>query len=509
MASLGNFGSNYSTAFALNASGVVVGEAGLSSGEVHGFVFATGTLTDIGTLGGAYSTALAINDSGAVVGESAINSSDDHGFVYAGGTMTDLGTLGGTYSVGMSINRAGQILGLASTANDLEYHAFVYTAAMTDLGTLGGDFSYGVAINNLGQVVGESTTAEGALHAFLWQNGTMIDLNNLLPSNSGWELTGALFINDSGRIVGFGNHDGLSQWFILDLASANQPPVAVAGPNQIVECDSAAILNGTGSSDPDGTGLAFEWSLSGTVLSIDPVLSTSLPMGTNVLTLKVTDPCGASAQASVTVVVVDSTQPIILSSSAPINVSADANGNGVVPDVLSALLATDNCTPANQLRLAQSPAAGTVLPYGNYSIGVSVLDASGNRTSMVIPFKIVDTTSPVIRELVADPSVLSPPNHQLVPVTISAAVTDNCDAAPLTKIISVSCNEVTSPSDIQITGNLTVTLAASKSASGNARMYTITVQSTDASGNKSSALATVTVPKSNGTTSSVSYIKSH
>jgi hypothetical protein len=167
----------------------------------------------------------------------------------------------------------------------------------------------------------------------------------------------------------------------------------------------------------------------------------------------------------------------------------------VVPDVLSALLATDNCTPESQLRLSQSPAAGTLLPYGNYSIGVSVLDASGNGTSMNIPFNIVDRTPPVIRGLVANPSVLSPPNHQLVPVTISAAVTDNCDASPLTKIISISCNEVAPPGDIQITGNLTVTLAA--------------VQSTDASGNKSSALVTVTVPKSNGNTSSVSNIKSH
>jgi endo-1,4-beta-xylanase len=93
------------------------------------------------------------------------------------------------------------------------------------------------------------------------------------------------------------------------------------------------------------------------------------------------------------------------------------------------------------------------------------------------------------------PNVLSPPNNKLVPVTVSAVVSDNCDSAPVTKIVSITCNESTSPGDIQITGNLTALLAATKPSSSGNRLYTITVQSTDASGNSSSAQLTVTVPK--------------
>jgi probable HAF family extracellular repeat protein len=57
-------------------------------------------------------------------------------------------------------------------------------------------------INDLGQVTGYSCDADGNCHAFLWQNGTMTDLNTLLSPNAYLYLEFAYFINDSGRIVG-------------------------------------------------------------------------------------------------------------------------------------------------------------------------------------------------------------------------------------------------------------------------------------------------------------------
>jgi hypothetical protein len=83
-------------------------------------------------------------------------------------------------------------------------------------------------------------------------------------------------------------------------------------------------------------------------------------------------------------------------------------------------------------------------------------------------------------------------------VTVSVVASGNCDSALVSKIISVTCDGATSPGEIQITGDLTVNLAASKNSSGASRTYTITVQCTDASGNSSTATTTVTVPKSSG-----------
>jgi probable HAF family extracellular repeat protein len=44
----------------------------------------------------------------------------------------------------------------------------------------------------------------------------MTDLNSLLPADSGWELSGAVAINDSGQIVGSGIINGQTHAYLLD-----------------------------------------------------------------------------------------------------------------------------------------------------------------------------------------------------------------------------------------------------------------------------------------------------
>ena len=74
---------------------------------------------------------------------------------------------------------------------------------MIDLGTLGGGSSYAYGVNDSGEIVGYSWLANGGQSAFLYDDGTMLDLNSLLPSNSGWDLLDGLwnqrFRADHGR----------------------------------------------------------------------------------------------------------------------------------------------------------------------------------------------------------------------------------------------------------------------------------------------------------------------
>jgi hypothetical protein len=233
-------------------------------------------------------------------------------------------------------------------------------------------------------------------------------------------------------------------------------------------------------------------------VSQSPAAGTSVGSGNYTIVVTATDPSGNSSTANVSLKVADTLAPVISQVSAPITLSADANCHAAVPNVLGSVVATDNCTPANQLTLSQSPAAGTSVGSGNYTIVLTVTDASGNSSTGHVSLKVVDTTPPVIQALSVNPSVLSPPNHRLVPVTVSVTAADNCDPAPSSRITSITCNETTASGDVQITGNLTALLAASKGASGNDRVYTITVQCTDASGNHSSGTVAVTVPHSNG-----------
>src|SRR5262249_5856140 len=149
-------------------------------------------------------------------------------------------------------------------------------------------------------------------------------------------------------------YNGKAQFFIMDLASDNHSPVAVAGADQTAECSASVTLDGSHSSDPDGDALSFEWSLQGNVLGTSPTLTISLPLGTNVVTLKVNDPCGATSQTNVVVTVSDTTPP---TGSCPSDVTAssDSNCQALVPDFASQVEASDSCTPSGSLVITQNP----------------------------------------------------------------------------------------------------------------------------------------------------------
>lgn len=57
-------------------------------------------------------------------------------------------------------------------------------------------------------------------HAFLWQRGSMVDLNTLIPPDSGLQLVYAEAINDAGEIVGIGVPPGVSPADVETLGHA-------------------------------------------------------------------------------------------------------------------------------------------------------------------------------------------------------------------------------------------------------------------------------------------------
>ena len=111
-----------------------------------------------------------------------------------------------------------------------------------------------------------------------------------------------------------------------ELLWPNAQPVANAGPDQTLyvnsPCQALVILNGTGSSDPDGDPLAYTWTGDfGTATGATPTVT--LPAGVHVITLTVDDRRGGTASATVTVNVVAST--LVANAGADQTVSANSS----------------------------------------------------------------------------------------------------------------------------------------------------------------------------------------
>jgi probable HAF family extracellular repeat protein len=165
-------------------------------------------MRDLGNLGGASCTlAHNLNNLGQVVGGSDVPGEFQHPFVWDSETgITDLGTPDGGYGVAAGLNEHGDVVGLGE-ANGGPLHAIFWRKRgdrwhMKDLGTLnGGNCGFAESINESGQVVGLSGPDSCSL-PFLWEDGgTMVDLNTLVPANSGIQLGEVGPINNRGEIT--------------------------------------------------------------------------------------------------------------------------------------------------------------------------------------------------------------------------------------------------------------------------------------------------------------------
>jgi probable HAF family extracellular repeat protein len=201
--------------------GLVVGSSLVSSTPdsntgvppVHPFAWAYGKMIDLGTLGGNFGTAQCGNNRGQVIGQASLAGDlAFHPFLWEGGILRDLGTLGGENGTPVWINDAGDVVGQADLEGSQVHHAFLWrNGVMKDLGTLDGN-SHATAINSKGQVVGyfslSGRDAPPFRHPFIWEEGgPMVDLNSLIPANSGLELVAADNINERGEIIGVGVPD--------------------------------------------------------------------------------------------------------------------------------------------------------------------------------------------------------------------------------------------------------------------------------------------------------------
>ena len=257
--------------------------------QSRAFYWKNGVMQDLGTLGtGTDATAALINERGQVAGWSYINSTPTAAcgnFSLTTGTfiwdkksgMQDIGTFGGTCTIAYDLNNRGQVVGSSNNPGDATNLPFVWERAtgMTELTTAGvggaftvndagdiagyglspdgiygailwrktggkwqttylgllhsgDDFAEAWSINASTQVVGNSGPNGGTTTLpFLWEDGgPMVDLNALIPSNSGIQLVEAVQINDRGEIAAQGpDANGNNHAVLLIPCDENHPGV--------------------------------------------------------------------------------------------------------------------------------------------------------------------------------------------------------------------------------------------------------------------------------------------
>ncbi len=267
MRDIGTLGGNFSEAVAINDHGTVVGASYDAVGAQRAFLYVNGMMR---ALGSQASSAYGVNNLNQVVGTgqsgafvwdstfgfrfiggilaSGINDIEEvvgtrqvvgtgatHAFLYSRGNIIDLGTLGGGNSDAYDINNTGQVVGRSHADLNDALHAFLYSdESMIDLGTFPtGSQSTAYGINDLGSIVGDATVATGTHQAFLYEDGVLYNLNDLIGTSAGWTLERAEDLNNAGQVVGFGIIGGERHAFLLTPGSPYRaivrPPIDPSG----------------------------------------------------------------------------------------------------------------------------------------------------------------------------------------------------------------------------------------------------------------------------------------
>lgn len=220
----------------------------------------------------------------------------------------------------------------------------------------------------------------------------------------------------------------------INVLGANQPPTAVLScPAEIGEGETLT-LDGSGSSDTDGTlAYAFAQDVGFPIATLPPAphgssISFAAPSlgglqpGNVKFLLTVTDDDGASDSDDCTVFILDKTAPVIDGATDMLVAADDANGAYASFDVTW----TDNVDGGPNPATC-SPVSGSLFALGQTTVECSATDSSGNSASASFTVTVTDQTAPVIAsrgdEIVEATSAAGAISSYAPPAT-----TDNVDA---------------------------------------------------------------------------------
>jgi hypothetical protein len=310
----------------------------------------------------------------------------------------------------------------------------------------------------------------------------------------------------------------------VTVTNVNNAPVAIAGDDQAVAEGSPVALDGSNSYDPDDEALSFTWiQTAGPAVALGlgnpqkPTFTAPLVgLGGEVLIFELAVSDGIDvATDSVRIAVENVNHPPVADAGpdqtriegAAVTLDGTASQDPDVDSLIFTWLQVGGTlvTLAGDATAAPGFTAPQVGPGGATLVfRLTVDDGFGGTASDEVTVTVQDGNAPPVCGL-ARPSVaeLWPPNHKMVPVTISG-VTDPENNAVTIAITGVTQDEPTNglsdgdtAPDAVLQGG-TVLLRAERAGGGNGRVYRMSFLADDGSGGTCTGQVSVCVPPSKG-----------
>ncbi len=200
-----------------------------------------------------------------------------------------------------------------------------------------------------------------------------------------------------------------------------------------------------------------------TTMTVSPSSFDCSDIGTNTVTLTITDAGGNSSNCTATVTVEDTMTPVAMCQD--ITVQLDASGNATITAADVDNGSSDNCSSTT---MTVSPSSFDCSDIGTNTVTLTVTDAGGNSSSCTATVTVEDTLAPVAMCQDITVQLDASGNATITAADVDGGSTDNCGVASSSiDISSFDCSDIG-------TNNVTLTI-------------------TDTDGNTSSCVAIVTV----------------
>ncbi|MGC4034414.1 MAG: PKD domain-containing protein [Chitinophagaceae bacterium] len=402
-------------------------------------------------------------------------------------TTTVTGLAQGTYVFSLTVTDNGNI-----TATDEVTITVNATANKLPVANAGANQTISLPTNSVTLNGSASSDADGTIASYAWTkvsgptSGTITSATAASTTVTGLAQGTYIFKLTVKDNSGGSAADSVT---ITVNAAANQAPVANAGANQTITLPTSTVtLNGTGSSDADGTIASYAWTkasgpTSGTITSVTSGTTTvtGLVQGTYVFQLTVKDNAGATATDNVTITV------NAAANQSPI-ANAGANQTITLPTNSVTLNGSASSDPDGTISTytwskASGPATGTIsntanatttatnLVQGVYVFKLTVKDNSNATASdsVIITVNAAPNQAPVANAG-ANQTITLPTNT----VTINGSASSDADGS----IASYTWTKVSGPTSGTITSATSATTTVTGLAQGT-YVFLLTVKDDD------------------------------